>query len=315
MDGAACARLEDESSYCDDLDGSTWDGEELLCMPVDLKSYLSMIAITRMILYRYSTIAVVLLVSTIFSAIVIRPVLALSSGVSRENMYDGKSVLLTGATSGLGRSLAIQLSSQCNVSKLVLSGRNAEALCKTKELCLESIKSETSSTVPEFVLLTCDLADRNDVQKLCKEISDNHSDIDILINNGGLSSRSKFVDTKIEVDELLLQVNFLSGAALTKAVVPGILSRKSNGAIIWISSVQGLLGIPNRTSYAASKFAVQGYCESLRAELATSGISVHIVSPGYIRTNLSKSAVVGSGEKYNKDDATTQNGAVSDDFF
>ena len=72
-----------------------------------------------------------------------------------------------------------------------------------------------------------------------------------------------------------------------------------------------VVAIPNRTSYAASKFAVQGYCESLRAELASAGVSVHIVSPGYIKTNLSRSAITGDGEKYNKSDASTENGAVS----
>ena len=93
-----------------------------------------------------------------------------------------------------------------------------------------------------------------------------------------------------------MQVNFLSGAALAKAVVPGMV-QKGLGAIIWIGSVQGLLGIPQRTSYAASKFAVQGYCEALRGELASSGVTVHVASPGYIRTNLSRSAVGGSNQE------------------
>jgi hypothetical protein len=74
-----------------------------------------------------------------------------------------------------------------------------------------------------------------------------------------------------------------------------------------------LVGIPNRTSYAASKFAVQGYCESLRAELASSGVSVHVISPGYIRTNLSRSAMLGDGRLYAKMDTTTDNGADPQD--
>eukprot|EP00536_Pseudo-nitzschia_multiseries_P005876 jgi/Psemu1/303697/fgenesh1_kg.119_\ len=83
----------------------------------------------------------------------------------------------------------------------------------------------------------------------------------------------------------------------------------SGGRILWISSVQGLMGIPSRTSYAASKFAVQGYCEALRAEVASSGVTVHCVSPGYIRTNLSRSAVTGDGSAYGEMDTTTANGA------
>ena len=85
-----------------------------------------------------------------------------------------------------------------------------------------------------------------------------------------------------------------------------------DGRIIWISSIQGLIGTPFRTSYAASKFAVQGYCEALRSELTSSGVSVHVVSPGYIRTNLSLSAVCGDGSKYGNTYATTAKGADPD---
>ena len=94
---------------------------------------------------------------------------------------------------------------------------------------------------------------------------------------------------------------------MAKAVVPNMLTNGS-GKIIWISSVQGLIGIPSRTSYAASKFAVQAYAESLRAELASSGVGVHVVSPGYIRTNLSRSALTGDGTAHGKMDETTAKG-------
>ena len=92
-------------------------------------------------------------------------------------------------------------------------------------------------------------------------------------------------------------------------MMEGGFGNTKGGCIIWISSVQGLLGIPSRTSYAASKFAVQGYCEALRAELAGSDISVHVISPGYIRTDLSKSAMTGDGTLYGKMDDATANGA------
>lgn len=105
-----------------------------------------------------------------------------------------------------------------------------------------------------------------------------------------------------------MQINFFSGAAFAKALIPGMVSQQS-GKVIWISSVQGLVGIPNRSSYAASKFAVQGYTESIRGELKSSGVTVHTVSPGYIRTNLSNSAITGDGTAYGKTDATTAAGA------
>jgi dehydrogenase/reductase SDR family protein 7B len=156
-----------------------------------------------------------------------------------------------------------------------------------------------------MVVIKCDLSDKDSVAKLGREAAP--LDVDVLVNNGGISSRSSFLQTRLEVDELLMQVNFLSGASLAKALVPAMVERGS-GAILWISSVQGLLGIPNRTSYAASKFAVQGYCEALRGELASSGITVHVASPGYIRTNLSKSAITGDGSPHGKMDSTTERG-------
>jgi len=140
--------------------------------------------------------------------------------------------------------------------------------------------------------------------------------IDVLVNNGGLSSRSRFVDTLIDVDEYLMRVNFFSGAQLAKRLVPQMrlgAGGNNGGKIIWISSVQGLLGTPYRTSYAASKFAVQGYCQALRSELSSENITVHVASPGYISTDLSRSAKNGDGSQYGKMDKTTANGADPDD--
>ena len=100
---------------------------------------------------------------------------------------------------------------------------------------------------------------------------------------------------------------------MAKTLVPHMVTSNNGGKVIWIGSIQGKLGTPYRTSYAASKFAVQGYCEALRSELASSNVSVHIVSPGYIRTNLSLSAVMGDGKAYSKMDDTTANGANPDE--
>eukprot|EP00804_Cyclotella_cryptica_P022095 CCRYP_011576-RA/>CCRYP_011576-RA protein AED:0.16 eAED:0.16 QI:87/1/1/1/1/1/3/675/387 len=236
-----------------------------------------------------------------------------------QEQYRNKAILLTGASRGLGRSLAHALAS-CHPSLLILSGRDKEALESVKAECLQ-IATRTQATQDathdeetiRVECLQCDLRDKSSVENLATSSlqlakSSPSATIDILINNGGISSRSSFLETRLEVDERLMQVNFLSGAGLAKAVVPGMVER-SGGRIVWISSVQGKIGTPYRTSYAASKFAVQGYCEALRAELASSNVSVHVVSPGYIRTNLSMSAVMGDGKAYSKMDETTANGA------
>mmetsp|Transcript_7690 Transcript_7690/g.19143 ORF Transcript_7690/g.19143 Transcript_7690/m.19143 type:complete len:418 (-) Transcript_7690:42-1295(-) len=228
---------------------------------------------------------------------------------------EGKSILLTGASGGLGAQLALQIANHCKPKTLVLSGRKQDALeqiaaeCKAGWIQNSGGKSlETADAVVK--ILTADLSDKDSVRALGESaVSACGGVIDVLVNCGGVSSRSDFVDTRLEVDERVMQINFFSGASLAKAVVPTMIQSGNGGTILWISSVQGLMGIPSRTSYAASKFAVQGYCEALRAEVATSGVEVHCVSPGYIRTNLSRSAVTGDGSAYDQMDATTANGA------
>lgn len=237
---------------------------------------------------------------------------AISSNVLSEDtrlQFQDKSILLTGASRGLGRSIAHKLA-ECNASLLILSGRDEAALQEVKKECAE-IASSSSSLKIEIV--PCDLSDKASVDNLstkslaiAKQIHATKA-IDILINNGGISSRSSFLDTDISIDEKVMQVNFFSGAQLAKAVVPSMMDQ-SAGRVIWISSIQGKLGTPYRTSYAASKFAVQGYCEALRSELTSSNVHVHIVSPGYIRTNLSQSAIMGDGKNYGQTDVTTANG-------
>lgn len=237
--------------------------------------------------------------------------------------FRGRTVLVTGASGGLGRALASRLATDLGVATLLLSGRDEGRLEEAARECRRRVAAAGGDGVVAVRTFACDLADPAQVRRLGDEAA--ASGVDVLINNGGVSSRSSFLDTDSEVDERLLRVNFLAGAELAKRVVPGMIDDKENGdgvvgnerrlkgLLIWISSVQGLVGIPNRTSYAASKFAVQGYCEALRAELASDGVSVHVVSPGYVRTGLSEAAVTGDGSVHGVTDATTANGADPDD--
>jgi dehydrogenase/reductase SDR family protein 7B len=232
--------------------------------------------------------------------------------------FRGKTVLLTGASGGLGRSLALELAA-CGVGTLVLSARRKDALLSVAAECRaiaseSSVNNNNNSNSLHIHIITCDLGDPASVAELgMQAVKACPKGIDVLINNGGVSSRSAFVETDVSVDQKLIQVNFLAGAALTKAVVPGMIAAGTGGRIVWISSVQGLLAVPGRTSYAASKFAVQGYCDALRPELAMSGVTVHVISPGYIRTNLSLSAITGDGKAYGKMDETTAKGAFPKD--
>jgi dehydrogenase/reductase SDR family member 7B len=216
--------------------------------------------------------------------------------------FNGKTAVVTGSSSGLGRAIATQLA-QCNLKSIILSGRNVEALEEVKKECIRICPSL------EIFIITCDLAETESAERFARDVV--HvldGKVDLLVLSGGSSSRSSFLNTSLAIDKLLLNVNFLSSAAICKGIVPCMV-RRNSGSIVWISSIQGLLGTPFRTSYAASKFAVQGYCESLRSEISSSGVKVQCVSPGYINTNLSMSAITGDGSKYGVTDETTANGA------
>lgn len=230
--------------------------------------------------------------------------------VKTAESFSGKHVIITGASSGLGMAIAIQFA-HCNPRHLVLSGRNLEALEKTKLECQKVMNLNDCGLIH---IVTCDLSDSESSEVFAKKATVAcEGKVDILVLCGGISSRSSFLDTTSSVDELVMKTNFLSGTIITKSVVPIMLKNKKGASIVWISSIQGLIGTPMRTSYAASKFAVQGYCEALRAELSCNGVKVHCVSPGYIKTNLSRSAVRGDGSKYGKLDETTANGADAND--
>lgn len=152
--------------------------------------------------------------------------------------------------------------------------------------------------------------------------------INVLVNNAGVSSRSRAEDTDISVDTRLMRLNFLAPVALTKGVLCTMLrnnrdsnsisssssfsSSSSSGTLVYVSSVQGLLSLPFRSSYAASKFALQGWCDALRAEVSSRGVRVCVASPGYIRTNLSRNAVTGDGSAAGVMDATTAAGQDPD---
>lgn len=147
--------------------------------------------------------------------------------------FCGNKVLLTGASGGLGRSFALQLA-HAKAHTIVLSGRN--------EASLQSVAEECKTICADIVthIITCDLSDKASVAALTKAALEAcHGRIDVLINNGGVSSRSRFIDTDLSVDERVMQINFFAGAALAKGVVPGMVER-GYGKIIWISSVQGL---------------------------------------------------------------------------
>ncbi|HOO38648.1 MAG TPA: SDR family oxidoreductase [Deltaproteobacteria bacterium] len=197
--------------------------------------------------------------------------------------YDDKIVWITGASSGIGEALAHTYSTEG--AQLILSARNEARLNEVRNLC----------TNPEkHLVLPLDLADGNALPDKCSEVLKRFGRVDILINNSGVSQRSLVAQTGLEVDRRIMETNFFGTITLTKAVLPSMLERKA-GHIVVISSVAGKLGTPLRSSYSASKHALHGFFDSLRAETWKQGIHVTIVCPGFIRTNISINALTADG--------------------
>ncbi|MCO4794490.1 MAG: SDR family oxidoreductase [Bacteriovoracaceae bacterium] len=215
----------------------------------------------------------------------------------------GKVIWITGASSGIGEALALELSKQnC---KLILSSRREEALQKTMAKC--------SGDPSHIAILPLDLEKTNELEEKSKQAEEIFGQIDILVNNGGISQRSKVMDTNMDVYSRLMSINYLGAVALTKAVLPKMLERKS-GQVIAITSLVGKFGTPLRSGYSASKHALHGFFDSLRAELHDNGIEVLLVCPGFIRTNVSVNAFIGDGSSQGSMDKAQQNGMEAQVF-
>lgn len=216
--------------------------------------------------------------------------------------FTNKIIWITGASSGIGKSLAIELSKYN--AKLILSSRNITELKKVKNECK---KSSTIKIIP------LDLEDYNSLPSKVTKALSFFGTVDILFNNGGISQRSFAKDTLIEVDKRIMDINYLGTVSLTKGLLPHFI-QNNKGHFVVITSVLGKLGTPLRSSYAASKHALHGFFDSLRAEVHQNNIKVTLVCPGFVKTNVSLNALTGDGSPLNIMDKAIHNGLNSDDF-
>ncbi len=213
-----------------------------------------------------------------------------------------KVIWITGASSGIGRSLAIELSKL--PLKLIISSRN--------ELELTNVKNECKNP-KNVATLAIDLEDYTIFKEKVTAAIQLFGDIDILINNAGISQRSYVKDTLITVDKRIMDVNYLGTVALTKALLPHFIN-KNSGHFVVITSIVGKIGTPLRSSYAASKHALHGFFDSLRAEVHQNNIKVTLACPGFVQTNISLNALTGNGTPQNKMDTATKHGLTSSVF-
>lgn len=211
--------------------------------------------------------------------------------------FSNRKVWVTGAASGIGRAVALEFAKRGAV--VILSDRDEAKLYDTVTQCE---KLGASAVFAPF-----DLEKQEDILAAVDKVLKVHPKIHILVSNGGISQRSLAIDTPVEIDRKIMEINFFGAVVLTKALLPALIA-EGGGHISVTSSMTGKFGFPLRTAYCASKHAVQGYFESLRAELYHKKVGITIVSPGRVKTNISVNAIDKDGKQYGKLDPGQANG-------
>ena len=198
------------------------------------------------------------------------------------SFFKDKVVVITGGSDGIGKALVDTFIEAG--AKVATCGRNYDKLY--------SLQMEHSNVMLHTI--TCDVSKEQDCKRFIESTIKTFGDIDILINNAGISMRALFQEADIEVIKRVMDVNFYGSVYCTKFALPSIL-RKS-GTIVGVSSIAGYRGLPGRAAYSASKFALQGWLEALRTELLHSGVHVMWVCPGYTASNIRNVALDKGGK-------------------
>jgi dehydrogenase/reductase SDR family protein 7B len=209
---------------------------------------------------------------------------------------NNKVIWITGASSGIGEALVYAYNNQG--AKLIISSRNRDELFRVKGNCKNQINVH---------VLSLDLEVTEELERKASDAEKIYGKIDILINSGGISQRGTALETELSVIQKIMNINFWGTVVLSKSVLPGMITQ-GGGKIVCISSVTGKFGVANRSAYAASKHALHGYFDSLRNEVADQNITVSLICPGYIHTNISLNAVTAKGTAHGKMDEGQKNG-------
>lgn len=198
--------------------------------------------------------------------------------------FKNKVIIITGASSGIGKACAEEFAKRG--ANLVLGARQYVTLCEI------SAELEKKYGV-KAIAVQADVSKEEDCELLIKQAVTTFGCIDILVNNAGLSMRALFKDTELSVLKNLMDVNFWGTVYCTKYALPEIL--KTKGSVIGVSSIAGYRGLPGRTGYSASKFAMNGFMESLRTELLKTGVHVMVACPGFTTSNIRVAALAKDG--------------------
>lgn len=196
-----------------------------------------------------------------------------------------KTIVITGASAGIGRSLSISLAQQG--ANLVLAARNQEALAETLAVCTKQ--------AGRAIAVPTDVTEPESCHQLIEEALSAFGQIDVLINNAGISMLTRFDEVKdLAIFEQVMQVNYLGAVYCTHYALPYL--KANRGLVVAISSLCGKTAVPTRTGYVASKHAMQGFFDTLRIELKGNGVDVLVVSPGFVATNIRQRALGADGQ-------------------
>ena len=216
--------------------------------------------------------------------------------------FQGTVAWITGASSGIGAALARAVAARG--AAVVLSGRNRAAL------------DDLAGTIAgETLVLPFEVTDHAAMHAAADAAWDwaaaRGGGIGMLINNAGISQRSLAIDTAYDVYDRIVAVDLMAPIALTQALLPRMVAR-GTGRIVMISSVAGKVGVPMRTAYCAAKFGLIGYADALRSEIVAQGLQVHVVTPGSVRTGVSRNALTADGSPRGTSDRAIENGLDPD---
>jgi short-subunit dehydrogenase len=208
----------------------------------------------------------------------------------------GKTVWITGASSGIGEALACELAARG--ARLILSARRRDELERVRAACARP---------GDHLVVPLDLADPPSLEAAARDVLDRLGAPDVVVHNGGVSQRARAEETALAVVRRILEVDFFGAVPLTLHLLPAMLARGS-GRFVVVSSLVGKIGTPKRSAYSAAKHALHGWFDSLRAEVHDRGVGVTIVCPGFVRTPLPIHALTGDGAPQGTMDRAQQRG-------
>ncbi len=214
---------------------------------------------------------------------------------------NGRTALVTGASRGIGRACAVLLARRG--ARVVLAARNEEML--------DGVAAEIGASGGEAHPMALDLADHESLPGVVRQLPEEFAAVDILVNNAGITADNLLARMTLDQWQRVQDVNLTGVFVLTKALVRGMMRRRY-GRIVSVSSVAGVLGNAGQANYAASKAGLIGFSKSLARELLSRGITVNVVAPGFIETDMTAAMPEGAGERFREQYGVVRLGTVDD---